>query len=78
MKNLSKAFALSSLLFLGVLAVSPAKDRLSEWRSYQNAYNRLLLNQPRSIKPAEIRIRQIWNPDLDRTDRCVSCHLGVD
>lgn len=78
MKNLSKAFAISSLLFLGVLAVSPVKDRLSEWRSYQTAYNRLLLQQPRRIKPAEVRIRQIWNPDLDRTDRCVSCHLGVE
>ena len=78
MKNLSKAFAISSLLFLGVLAVSPVKDRLSEWRSYQKAYNRLLLDQPRRIKPAEVRIRQVWNPDLDRTDRCVSCHLGVE
>lgn len=77
-KKLNQLYALSSLVFLAVLAISPAKDYFSEWRRYQNEYNQLLAEQPRRFKPTEIAIKQIWNPELDRVDRCTSCHLGLD
>ncbi len=77
MQNLSKIFALTSLLFLCVLAVSPVKDYLSEWRRQQQAYNRFIEQQPRRMKPVPIRVKQSWAPQFGRVDRCASCHLGV-
>jgi mono/diheme cytochrome c family protein len=78
MKNLNLLYALASLVFLIVLAISPAKDYFTEWRHYQKEYNSLLSSQPRRIKPIEISIKQIWNSKLNRVDRCTSCHLGVE
>lgn len=78
MKNLSKTFALTSLLFLGVLAVSPVKEYLSEWRRQQQEYNRFIEQQPRRMKPASIGIKQTWVPQFGRVDRCPSCHLGME
>ncbi|MGB2867864.1 MAG: c-type cytochrome [Bacteroidota bacterium] len=77
MKNRRTYFALSSILLLVVLAVSPLKDFLREWKLYQYEYNRLIENIPQRIKPAEIGIKQIWVSKLDRVDRCVTCHLGL-
>ena len=76
-KDMSNVFALTSIIFLIVLAISPAKDYFSEWRAFQQEYNRLIEEQPRRIKPVEIGIKQFWLPDLGVTDRCTSCHLGV-
>lgn len=78
MKNLNKVYALVSVVFLAALAISPAKDYFSEWRHYQNEYNEVLSQQPRRLKPIDIGIKQIWNAELDRIDRCTSCHLGLD
>jgi len=77
-KDLKKIYAIVSLIFLAVLAISPAKDYFREWRSYQHQYNDLLMQQPRRVKPISIGIKQIWNDDLNRVDRCTSCHLGVE
>jgi mono/diheme cytochrome c family protein len=77
MKNLRKIFAVVSVLFLLVLAVSPMKDYLREWGRYQTAYNRYIEGLPQRVKSAEPGIRQIWVRKLDRVDRCVTCHLGL-
>lgn len=77
MKNLSKTFALTSLLFLGILAISPVKEHLSEWRRQQQGYNRFIEQQPRRMKPVPIGIKQTWVPQFSRVDRCPSCHLGM-
>ena len=77
-KDLTKLYVVVSVLFLLILAISPMKDHFTEWRSYQKQYNDLLLQQPRKIKPVPIGLRQLWNKDLDRVDRCTSCHLGVE
>jgi mono/diheme cytochrome c family protein len=77
-KKLYRLYAVASLLFLLVLAISPAKDYFTEWRYYQQEYKKLLSNQPRRMKPIQTGIRQIWNKDLDRVDRCTSCHLGLE
>src|ERR1041384_1506718 len=77
MERLRKYFAILSLAFLAILAVSPFKDFFREWKFYQYGYNRLIADLPQRVKPAEIGIKQIWNPKLDRVDRCVTCHLGA-
>lgn len=66
-----------SIIFLGILAVSPFKDFFREWKFYQYKYNNLVADLPQKVKPAEIGIKQIWNQKLDRVDRCVTCHLGL-
>jgi len=78
-------FAVSSVVFLIVLAVSPIKDYFREYRHYQNEYQRRLIQSASSLKELkqararEVGVRQIWLPALDNhVDRCITCHLGVD
>ncbi|MGA7613697.1 MAG: c-type cytochrome [Thermoanaerobaculia bacterium] len=78
-------FAISSVAFLLVLAISPIKDAFSEYRHYQKAYQQRLLasaGSQKELKKARsetVHVRQIWIPDFgNRVDRCTSCHLGVD
>lgn len=78
-------FALSSVVFLVVLAISPVKDYFRDFRRYQEGYRQRLLataGSSKELKAAEaetVRIRQIWIPRFgDRIDRCQSCHLGVE
>lgn len=81
---LRRLFAASSLLFLIVLGVSPAKSALSPYRGLQRQYRGLGMARARSLKAAEayqqrpVAIQQIWLRDFDnRVDRCTTCHLGV-
>lgn len=76
-KSLALPFALSSLLFLVLLAVSPVKDYLSEWRRFQKEYNRSIAALPVKVKPVVSGVRQIWIENLGVTDRCTTCHLGT-
>lgn len=77
MNKLRLYFAVSSVVFLLVLAISPLKDFFREWKLYQHRYNKLIAELPQRVKPAEIGIKQIWVQKLDRIDRCVTCHLGL-
>jgi mono/diheme cytochrome c family protein len=77
LSKLKTIYAITSLLFLVVLAVSPLKDVFREWRKYQKEYNKLVGQQPVRIKPVPIALKQLWIKDLDRVDRCVTCHLGL-
>ena len=77
MDKLRKYFAVASLAFLVVLAVSPFMDFFREWRGYQVKYNTLITHLPERVKPATIGIKQIWVQKLDHVDRCITCHLGV-
>lgn len=81
---LRRLFAASSLLFLLVLAVSPAKNALRPYRFLQRQFRDLGMSRATSLKAAEayanqpVAIRQIWLRDFDnRVDRCTTCHLGV-
>ncbi|HJW14843.1 MAG TPA: c-type cytochrome [Thermoanaerobaculia bacterium] len=81
---LQRIFAATSVLFLAVLAVSPAKSALSSYRSVQRQYRKLGMARARSLKDARdyerrpIAIQQVWLRDFEgRVDRCTTCHLGV-
>ncbi|RMI13308.1 MAG: cytochrome c [Calditrichaeota bacterium] len=77
MERLRKTYAITSVLFLAILAVSPLKDYLREWRAIQTEFNRYIEKLPQRVKPAPIALQQIWARELDRVDRCITCHLGV-
>jgi mono/diheme cytochrome c family protein len=81
---LRRLFALTSVAFLVVLAISPAKNALRSYRAYQRRFAVLGASRARSAQQARdyekrpVAIRQFWLPALDgRVDRCTTCHLGV-
>jgi len=78
MEKLYRIYAITSLLFFVVLALSPLKDRISGWRKFQKEYNKLTKRLPRKEKPVPIELQQIWLQDLERIDRCTTCHLGMN
>ena len=79
-KQLRVAFAVSSLLFVGVLAVSPVKDLLQEWKRYRRDYVRFAETRPdtkRLLADFHPGINQIWIPEMNVIDRCTTCHPGI-
>ena len=82
--SMRRLFALSSVAFLLVLAVSPVKNAMRSYRAIQKDFQRTGIARAATVKVAEtyasrpIAIQQIWLPQLDnRVDRCTTCHLGV-
>jgi mono/diheme cytochrome c family protein len=73
-------FALSSVVFVAVLAISPVKDLRQEWKQYKRAYVRYAQTRPdtkRLLADFHPGIDQIWIPDMSVIDRCTTCHLGI-
>lgn len=80
-KRLRLAFAISSVIFLAVLAVSPVKDYLSAWRRYQKDYVKFAESRPDTktlLADYHLGINQIWVPQMGVVDRCTTCHLGIN
>jgi cbb3-type cytochrome oxidase cytochrome c subunit len=72
--------AISSLVFVAVLAISPVKDLLREWRHYQRSYVRYAQTRPDTKKllaDYHEGVQQIWLPEMNVVDRCTTCHLGI-
>jgi mono/diheme cytochrome c family protein len=75
-----RAFGVVSVIFLGSLAIAPAKNFFSEWRYYQHGYLKLIRTRNDAVtlqRHFQGGIQQIWIPDLGVTDRCTSCHVGL-
>ena len=73
-------FAVSSVVFLAVLAISPFKDYRREWKQYKRSYLRFAQIRPDTKKlVADYRpsIDQIWLPGMNVVDRCTTCHQGI-
>ena len=73
-------FAVSSLLFLAVLAISPFKDYRREWKQYKRSYLRFAQGRPdtkRLTADYSPDIDQIWLPGMNVVDRCTTCHQGI-
>ena len=73
-------FAVSSVVFLAVLAISPFKDFRHEWKQNKRAYLRFAQGRPDTKKLlADYRpdIDQIWIPGMNVVDRCTTCHQGI-
>jgi mono/diheme cytochrome c family protein len=79
-KRLRLAFAVSSVLFVAFLAISPLKDYLSEWKHYEKAYVQFAQTRPDTkhlLADYRPGINQIWLPSLGVVDRCTTCHQGI-
>ena len=78
--RLLRLLALCTILFLGVLAISPIKDFRREWKQYKRAYVKYAQTRPDTKKLlADYRpdIDQIWIPGMNVVDRCTTCHQGI-
>lgn len=73
-------FAVSSVVFLAVLAISPFKDFRREWKQYKRSYVRFAqgrANTKRLLADFHPNIDQIWLPGMNVVDRCTTCHQGI-
>ena len=74
------AFAVSSVVFLVILAISPFKDYRREWKQHKRSYLRFAQSRPdtkRLIADYSPNIDQIWIPGMNVVDRCTTCHQGI-
>ncbi len=76
-------FAVSSFAVAVVLVLAAVFDRNTEWRGYQERYKTRALAHEKVfsvrelISEAPIEVQQNYLAGLNRIDRCVTCHLGV-
>jgi len=73
-------FALSSVVFVAVLAISPVKDLRSEWKQWKRDYVRYAQTQPdtkRLLADYHSDLDQIWLSEMNVVDRCTTCHQGI-
>lgn len=81
---MATAFAVSNLLLVLLLMWTVSSEYNPEWKRYQREYYQLFAEKTddpvlrQKILSTPLEIKQIWNPKLDVTDRCTSCHLGVE
>jgi mono/diheme cytochrome c family protein len=75
--------AASGITLAFLVAAMVRENFFTEWRGHQRTYRQMLaasLNeqQRRLAENFAIELRQIDVPSLGVTDRCVSCHVGLD
>jgi len=78
--KLRLTFAVSTVLCVLVLAISPLKDFRAEWKHYKRAYVRFAQGRPdtkRLLADSNMEIDQVWLPSMNVTDRCTTCHQGI-
>lgn len=74
----------TSVATLGFLVAAMIRENfLSPWRYHQRHYREMLLTsadeqQKRLGEKFVVKLRQVDLPQLGATDRCVSCHVGLD
>lgn len=69
----------SFLLFILVI-IAFYKQANPEWKDYQQEFKKYLAENisPELASTFDFSVKQIWLPELNRVDRCISCHLGYD
>jgi cytochrome c2 len=53
---------------------------MPEWKDYQAEFREIVEEKfgAARTQQAPMGVQQIWVKDLDRTDRCTTCHLGIE
>lgn len=72
--------SLFSLVLFFLVLIAFYRQSHPEWKKYQSRFkNYLEENVSReAASSVNISVKQIWLPELNRVDRCISCHLGYD
>jgi hypothetical protein len=78
--DLTKAklwFVALSMISLILFGISVQKESDREWKKWQKEF--FAMEQERGVdRDYTVKIRQIWLPSMNRTDRCITCHLGME
>jgi cytochrome c2 len=80
--SLHVAFAGLGLAFLAIFSWVLFHENVADWRTIQARFRHLeatVKNPHQLATSASVGgLRQVWLPDLERVDRCGTCHLGID
>ena len=79
-ERLRLTFAISTVVCVLVLAISPLKDFRAEWKRYKRAFVKYAQGRPDTKKllaDYKPEIDQVWLPGMNVTDRCTTCHQGI-
>jgi mono/diheme cytochrome c family protein len=74
------AFAITTVICVLVLAISPVKDFRAEWKHYKRWFVKFAQGRPDTKKllaDYSPNIDQVWLPGMNVTDRCTTCHQGI-
>lgn len=75
---------LSGIVLLVFTAFAGYREMSPEWKRYQSEYRKLLIENARDAASKEtaesldLALQQIYLGGLERVDRCINCHRGVD
>jgi mono/diheme cytochrome c family protein len=84
MEKLVRYFLLLSIILLALTGMLLFRESRPDWKSYQEQYKEFLYIQAETpiqktrVSQFPLGVKQDWLPELDRADRCRSCHIGVD
>ncbi len=73
-------FLIVSLLTLFISLIVIAREETPEWKDYQSEFKAIIAENFGNVDLSDIPdgIQQIWVEDLDRVDRCITCHQGIN
>lgn len=78
--DLTKAklwFVTFSFAIFALFAISSLMENDREWKKYQQEF--YAMEMERGInRDYSVHIKQVWNPQMGRTDRCITCHVGME
>jgi len=75
---------ISSLVLIAFLGIAFNRELNPEWKRYQDEYKDFLVKNAKDestrerAEKIEIGMQQIYIKSLQRSDRCLSCHRGVE
>ncbi len=75
---------ISGLVLLMFIGLDAYREMTSEWKTYQSDYKDFLIKNAededsrKRAQKIEIGIRQNYLSSLNKADRCMSCHIGVE
>ena len=78
--KLRLTFAVSTVICVLALAISPVKDFRAEWKHYKRWFVKYAQGRPDTKKllaDYSPSIDQVWLPGMNVTDRCTTCHQGI-
>jgi cytochrome c2 len=73
-------FLLVSLLTLLISLIVIAREETPEWKDYQSNFKDIIAENFGGVDLSTIPegIQQIWVENLDKVDRCITCHQGIN
>jgi mono/diheme cytochrome c family protein len=80
----SSLLLISGVILLVFSLLAAVREVSPEWKGYQSRYRVLFMEKAQGefmkekARAVEYGVRQIYLRDLNRIDRCTSCHLGVE